>query len=218
MQAVHATSLTGRLLLPAAAFLVFAAQAAAAPPDLDALNWAGRHYDACLARRFPAQEEMFESPLDHQATLTLRAQDDCVFERQVTIFQESGGAVVAEVMTVEGASLEDQMVAIHQAQPGLNPAEVCARVKIRTFRPAGEDARRVAEAFHKLMKLRAPLLPGVITRIHGTRYSLWLSAGEVSSHLVFTGSAAGPQEADEPLASWAFSLFKTLGLACPAEP
>ncbi|MFL6234903.1 MAG: hypothetical protein ACJ76N_17345 [Thermoanaerobaculia bacterium] len=217
MQTVHAAPLTGRLLVPAVVCLAFAAQAAAAPPDLDALNWAGRHYDACLARRFPAHEEMFESPLEHQATLTLRAQDDCAFERQVTIFQEPGGAVVAEVMAVEGAPLDDQMVAIHKAQPGLNPAEVCARVKIRTFRPAGEDARRVAEAFHKLMALRVPLLPGVITRIHGTRYSLWLSAGEVSSHLVFTGPLEGIQEPDEMLASWAFSLFKTLGLTCPAK-
>ena len=215
MRAFLATSVTHRrLVLSAAVFLVLAARETAAQPDLDAINWVGRHYDACLARRFPGHEEMFESPLDNQATVTLRASDDCAFERQVTIFEEPGGAVKAEVSALDGVSLDDQMIAIHTAQRTLNPADVCARVKVRSFQPAGEEARRVAEAFRKLKEMRAPVIPAVITRIHGTRYDLWLSAGEVSSHLTFTGATEGAQEPDEPLAAWAYSLLKSLGLAC----
>lgn len=186
--------------------------------DQTAEIWANRHYKPCVTQLFVRPEANPQFRTSHGLIVTLRAIDDCGFERQLTLYSTDSGAVGAEIISVE-SPIRNQLATLHKTHPGADLSAICNHVNVKKISLEPQNKNAIATFLAELRDIQiSPVLESIIF-LHDIRYELWVTSVGNESYFAFSmpGFPRSSEEFSHPLDIWAQRLLRSLKLHCDAS-
>jgi hypothetical protein len=183
---------------------------------VDDYSWADSHYTACADSLLGAHQTSVGKPFSTTSVVTVRALDDHCAERQLILIEGLGTDFHSQAVRVAGASILEQLHALHMSSPGDSAKDLCQKIPVDHLATDPETMTRLRSLLSELNREHFSLLPRNLAIVHGIDLSIWITSGQWTAHFSFTDSRQ-PHFAT-PLGKWANSLLATAGLDCQPPP